>query len=119
MATTVLIVDDHAVFRRFAHRLLEADGFDVIGEAADGSSAVELARALRPQVVLLDIVLPDVDGFAVADSLAAAAPSSSVVLTSSRDADDFGERLHHTSARGFIHKHDLSAARLWALIEAA
>ena len=119
MATTVVIVDDHAVFRRYARRLLEADGFDVVGEAADGSSALALTLMFEPQLVLLDIVLPDMDGFAVAEALAAAAPASCIVLTSSRDADDFGERLHRTSARGFIHKHDLSAARLSALIEAA
>jgi DNA-binding NarL/FixJ family response regulator len=119
MATTVLIVDDHAVFRRFARRLLEADGFAVVGEAADGAAALALARAAAPHVVLLDVVLPDMDGFAVAESLAATAPGTCVVLTSSRDADDFGERLHRTAARGFIHKHDLSAARLSALIEPA
>ena len=119
MPTTVLIVDDHAVFRRFARRLLEAGGFEVVGEAADGSSALSLTLATSPQLVLLDVVLPDTDGFAVAEALAAAAPGSCVVLTSSRDADDFGERLHQTSARGFIHKHDLSAARLSVLFEAA
>src|SRR5215210_747066 len=119
MATTVVIADDHAVFRRFARRLLEAAGFAVVGEAADGSSALGLARATKPEVVLLDIVLPDIDGFAVADALAAAVPGTHVVLTSSRDADDFGERLQRTSACGFIHKHDLSAGRLYALIEGA
>jgi DNA-binding NarL/FixJ family response regulator len=117
MATTVLIVDDHASFRRFARRLLEADGFAVVGEAADGSSALALARATEPQVILLDIVLPDIDGLAVAESLAAATPAACVVLTSSRDEDDYGERLRRTSARGFIHKHQLSVARLSALIE--
>jgi|tagenome__1003787_1003787.scaffolds.fasta_scaffold20739746_2 DNA-binding NarL/FixJ family response regulator len=119
MATTVVIVDDHAVFRHFARRLLEAEGFEVVGVGADGSSALGLTVSLKPQLVLLDVVLPDMDGFAVAEALATAAPGSCVVLTSSRDADDFGERLRRTPARGFIHKHDLSAARLSALFEAA
>ena len=79
MAWSVLIVDDHAGFRSSARALLEADGFDVLGEAADGESAVEQARRLRPQVVLLDVQLPGMDGFAVAESLAAepSGPASS------------------------------------------
>jgi two-component system response regulator FimZ (fimbrial Z protein) len=115
MAPTVLIVDDHAGFRRSARRLLEADGFEVIGEAEDGGSALAAVDRLQPQVVLLDVVLPDVDGFAVAEQLAAAAPGPVVVLTSSREAADFGGRLDRTSARGFIHKDDLSGAALAGL----
>lgn len=70
MAATVLIVDDHAGFRSFcAHALLEAQGFDVVGEAMDGASAVALARTLASELVLLDVGLPDMDGFAVCDAL--------------------------------------------------
>ena len=70
MSARVLIVDDHAPFRALARRLLTADGFDIVGEAADGASAIDAARALHPDVVLLDVQLPDVDGFRVAQALA-------------------------------------------------
>ncbi len=69
MALTVLIVDDHPSFRASARVLLEAEGFDVIGEAADGTSGIEEASRLRPDLVLLDVQLPDIDGFDVASRL--------------------------------------------------
>jgi DNA-binding NarL/FixJ family response regulator len=112
MSRTVLIVDDHAGFRGFARRLLEADGFTVVGEAADGMSALSAVAERQPELVLLDIVLPDLDGFAVAERLADRAPDSVVVLTSSREAADFGARLARSTAAGFIHKDDLSGAAL-------
>ena len=115
MAWTVLIVDDHAGFRSFARRLLEADGFTVVGEAGDGSSAVEAVARLRPALVLLDVMLPDTDGFAIARRLAESGAGSTVVLTSSREPEDFGDRLARSPARGFIHKDDLSGAALAAL----
>jgi CheY-like chemotaxis protein len=67
---TVLIVDDHADFRLFARSLLEAGGFEIVGEAQDGASALAAARALKPGLVLLDVQLPDIDGFAVCERLA-------------------------------------------------
>ncbi len=112
MPQTVLIVDDHARFRGFARRLLEADGFEVVGEAGDGASALAAVAALRPQVVLLDVLLPDTDGFEVAERIAESGAATLVVLTSSREAADFGARLDRSRARGFIHKDDLSAAAL-------
>jgi DNA-binding NarL/FixJ family response regulator len=112
---TILIVDDHAGFRRSAHRLLDAEGFDVVGESASGASAVAQVRALRPQVVLLDVLLPDMDGFAVAEMLAQEAAAPRVVLTSSREASEFGMRLRGTSAHGFLAKAELSGAALCAL----
>jgi DNA-binding NarL/FixJ family response regulator len=117
MAWTVLIVDDHAGFRSFARRLLEADGFTVVGEAGDGSSAVEAAARLRPALVLLDVMLPDTDGFAVARKLSDSGTVTTIVLTSSREADDFAGRLERSPARGFIHKDDLSGAALAALAD--
>src|SRR6266700_3323207 len=69
---TVVIVDDHAGFRSSARALLEAEGFDVVGEAGDGVSALVAVGRLHPHVVLLDIQLPDIDGFEVADRLALA-----------------------------------------------
>ena len=64
---TILIVDDHPSFRASARVVLESDGFSVVGEAADGASALEECCRLRPQVVLLDVQLPDIDGFDVCD----------------------------------------------------
>jgi CheY-like chemotaxis protein len=115
----VLIVDDHAGFRGFARRLLEAGGYSVVGEAADGASAIAAVEELRPELVLLDVVLPDTDGFAVAERLAANGDEPVVILTSSREAADFGQRLERSSARGFIHKDDLSGAALAALADEA
>ena len=104
MRPTVLIVDDHAAFRASARALLEAEGFDVVGEAADGAEAVEAVAVLRPAIVLLDIQLPDLDGLAVAEQLAAVPDAPAVVLISSRDAAAYGPRLRATPARGFIPK---------------
>jgi DNA-binding NarL/FixJ family response regulator len=115
---TVLIVDDHAGFRHFARGLLEATGLSVVGEAEDGRSALDAVAKLRPGLVLLDVMLPDLDGFAVADRLSALAQPPAVVLTSSRDSRDFGERLSRSAARGFIRKDDLSGAALERLIAA-
>ncbi len=115
MSRTVLIVDDHDGFRATARALLEADGFDVIGEAADGEAAVTSARRLRPDVVLLDVQLPGLDGFAVAEQLAAD-PAPAVVLISSRGADAFRRRLAGSPARGFIAKAELSGPCLASLL---
>jgi DNA-binding NarL/FixJ family response regulator len=112
MPWTVLIVDDHAGFRHFARGLLEADGFTVVGEAADGEEALVAADQLRPELVLLDIMLPGIDGFAVAERLAAVGHPPAVVLTSSCAAHDLGERLGQTTARGFIRKDDLTGVAL-------
>ena len=116
VAWTVLIVDDHAGFRSGARLLLEAEGFDVLGEAADGESAVEQARRLRPQVVLLDVQLPGIDGFAVAERLAAEPAAPAVVLISSRDRGAFRGRLEATPARGFITKAEFSGECLSSLL---
>ena len=113
--STVLIVDDHAAFRASARALLEAEGFQVVGEAADGAGAVAAVAILRPAIVLLDIQLPDVDGFAVAQQLATAPGAPAVVLISSRDAATYGPRLQATPARGFIPKSGLSGEALAAL----
>jgi DNA-binding NarL/FixJ family response regulator len=116
---SVLIVDDHASFRRSARRLLEAEGFEVVGEASDGASALAQARSLEPQLVLLDVLLPDLDGFAVAELLAREPSRPLVVLTSSREAADLATRLERTPAAGFLPKGELSGAALAALIGAA
>ncbi len=104
MRPTVVIVDDHAGFRRSAAALLEAEGFDVVGEAADGPDAIGAVAVLRPSIVLLDIGLPVLDGLSVAEQLAAGPDPPVVVLISSRDADAYGARLDRSPARGFIRK---------------
>jgi DNA-binding NarL/FixJ family response regulator len=114
--TTVLIVDDHPDFRSSATALLEAEGFSVVGQVGDGAAAIEATERLRPDVVLLDVQLPDVDGFAVAERLAEAAHPPRVVLTSSREAAAYGPRLEAAPARGFLAKRELSGASLAALV---
>jgi len=116
MGPTVLIVDDHAAFRASARALLQAEGFEVVGEAADGAEAVQAVTSLRPEIVLLDIQLPDLDGLAVAEQLAAVPDGPTVVLISSRDAAAYGPRLQATPARGFIPKSGLSGEALAALV---
>jgi CheY-like chemotaxis protein len=119
VAPTLLIVDDHPSFRSFARMLLSSEGFDVTGEAADGESALDAVAALRPDVVLLDVQLPGIDGFEVATRLAANGNGPVIVLTSSREASDYGSRLTGSPARGFIPKQDLSGSALAAMLIAA
>ena len=114
MYRTVVIVDDHAPFRASARKLLEVEGFEVVGEAADASSAVEIIERFRPDVVLLDVVLPDGSGFDVAERLAGS--GSRVILVSSRDRSDLGSRLLRSSAVGFVPKDELSAEALAELL---
>ena len=114
--TTVLIVDDHDSYRALARRLLESEGFDVVGESADGVSAVADAERLQPEVVLLDVQLPDIDGFEVARRLARLPCAPTVVLCSSREASDYGGQVKRASVNGFISKADLSGTRLAALM---
>lgn len=116
MRPSVLIVDDHADFRRSAGAMLEVEGFTVVGEAVDGPSALSILAAVHADIVLLDIQLPGVDGFEVADLLAAGLDPPVVVRVSSRDADSYGCRLEQSAVRGFIAKSDLSGAALTALL---
>ena len=117
MAWTVLVVDDHPAFRASARRLLELDGFEVVGEAGDGATAIRLTRALRPQLVLLDIGLPDRSGFEVAERLSGA--PAHVVLISSRARADLGKRVRESGAIGFISKEQLSGEAILALLDRA
>ena len=115
MQLTVLIVDDHEGFRQVARALLEADGVQVVGEAADGESAIAEAQRLRPQLVLLDVQLPGIDGFEVAARLGEASDPPAVVLTSSYAADSYRRRLMQSPACAFIPKGELSGKALAAL----
>lgn len=116
LAVRVLIVDDHPTFRSSARRLLEADGLAVVGEAADGESALAAATALEPDVVLLDVQLPGIDGFEVARRLTTSPGCPAVVLTSSRDWSEHGALVLGSGARGFVSKADLSGAALTSLV---
>jgi DNA-binding NarL/FixJ family response regulator len=116
---TVLIVDDHPGFRGWARAVLQAEGFGVVGEAADGAAAIQAASALRPDVVLLDVQLPDMNGFEVAERLRGAGAGGTVVLISSRDAADYGTRIASSPAVGFLAKAGLSGAALEAVLDGA
>ncbi len=113
--TSVLIVDDHPSFRSWARRLLELSGFAVVGEAGDGKSALSAVSDLRPDIVLLDVRLPDIDGFEVADRLAVLDSPPTVVLTSTADAADYRHRLTGAPVAGFVSKERLSAAAFSAV----
>jgi DNA-binding NarL/FixJ family response regulator len=117
MSCSVLVVDDHIGFRAFARALLESEGFEVVGESGDGASAMRAVEQLRPDLVLLDVQLPDLDGFEVADRLAAEENPPTVVLISTRGAASYRRRLAGTTARAFISKGDLSGAALAAALQ--
>jgi DNA-binding NarL/FixJ family response regulator len=116
MPPTVLIVDDHADFRASARALLELQGFEIVGDVEDGEAALEAVERLRPDVVLLDVQLPGMDGFGVADELAAMEPAPRVVLISSRRRSAYEVRLPGAPVAGFLGKHELSGAALAALL---
>jgi CheY-like chemotaxis protein len=113
---SVLIVDDHPSFRATARELLESEGCAVVGEAVDGHAAIAAAQRLQPDLVLLDVQLPDLDGFEVAARLAALNLRSAVVLTSSRAEADFGPLVARSGARAFVPKAELSGQALAALL---
>jgi DNA-binding NarL/FixJ family response regulator len=112
----VLVVDDHAGFRSCASELLQAEGFEVVGEAEDGASALARAAELLPELVLLDIQLPDLDGFEVAERLLAVNQELAIVLVSSRDRSSYGPLVEHSGARGFVSKSDLSGESIERLL---
>ncbi|SRR5712691_7219981 len=114
---SVLIVDDHAPFRSAARALLEGVGFEVVGESEDAAGALEAAGRLRPAIVLLDIGLPDGDGFEVAERLARGDDPPVVILVSSREVAWYRRRLAESSARGFIAKGELSVRAVQALVD--
>lgn len=117
MPGTVLIVDDHPSFRAAARALLEGAGYVVVAEAGNGSEAMSAVDVHRPEYVLLDVQLPDADGFAVAQGIAATQDAPAVIMTSSRAATDFGPLIERSPIRGFITKERLSAAALSELWE--
>jgi DNA-binding NarL/FixJ family response regulator len=116
MSRTVLIVDDHPGFRERARAMLESEGFEVVGEAEDGARALALTAETDPDVVLLDVQLPDGAGFEVARKLCSNGGGPSIVLTSSRDAADYGELISACGACGFVPKGELSGEAVRALL---
>jgi DNA-binding NarL/FixJ family response regulator len=113
---TLLIVDDHASFRAVARKVLEHDGYDVVGEASDGEAALAAISELRPDVVVLDVQMPGIGGFEVAARLKEAGDPPAIVMISSRDGEDFGGLIEQSGARGFIPKHELTGDALAALL---
>ena len=107
-----LVVDDHPSFRRCARELLVEEEFEVVGEAEDGATALALAAELTPDLVLLDVQLPDIDGFEVASRLLALEREWRIVLVSSRDASEYGSLIEASGAHGFVCKADLSGSML-------
>jgi DNA-binding NarL/FixJ family response regulator len=117
MGKSVLIVDDHPSFRASARRMLEAEGYEVVGEAEDGAAALSAVGQLHPDLVLLDVGLPDVDGFEVARRLLGVeGRTPQIVLTSSNDPTDLGEEIGTSGARGFIPKGELTCTAVAALL---
>ena len=114
----MLVVDDHAGFRSMARRLLTAAGFEVVGDAGSGAEAVTASASLRPDAVLLDVQLPDLDGFEVSRRLAQQADPPAIVLTSARALADYGVAVVPPGVRGFLPKAEMSGASLTSLLEA-
>ena len=112
---SILIVDDHPSFRSFARDLLESEGFDVIGESEDGQSGLRAALASRPDVVLMDVQLPDISGFEATRRILTEL-ATAVVLVSTRDESDYGDDIESSGAAGFVPKAELSGARIRRLV---
>jgi DNA-binding NarL/FixJ family response regulator len=119
MCNRVLIADDHSGFRRAATELMTAEGFEVLGCAVDGRSALQMTADLRPDLLLLDVQLPDMSGFEVARRLAAANDPTAIVLISSRDRSDYGGELEISPVNGFITKSDLSGSLIARMLRCA
>lgn len=117
LVDTVLIVDDHDGYRSFLAMMLGDGDFDVVGSVDDGESAVEAVRSLHPDLVLLDVQLPGIDGFEVAEQVSHEPAPPLVVLISTRDVEDFGSRLEAAPIVGFLPKHALSVDALAELLD--
>jgi DNA-binding NarL/FixJ family response regulator len=116
--TTVVVVDDHAGFRTMVRAMLIDGGFQVVGEATAGAAALAVVAGVTPDVVLLDVHLPDMDGFAVSRALRSGGVTAKIVLCSVRPATDYGSRTGSCGADGFLPKADLTADTLRTLLRA-
>jgi DNA-binding NarL/FixJ family response regulator len=110
--TTVLIVDDAQCFRRVARELLERRGYSVVGEADSAATALALAASLMPDAVLLDVRLPDANGFALCTALAECDPPPAVLLVTAEPDLGTYALLERCGARGLVAKEALAATDL-------
>jgi DNA-binding NarL/FixJ family response regulator len=116
MRESVVIVDDNDAFRARTRALLDAEGYDVLGEADDGAGGLRLLRELRPDLALLDVQLPDTDGFTLAERLHAGGGDTAVIIISTREADDYASSVARCGALGFISKSELCGAAMQQLV---
>jgi len=116
MGASVLIIDDHPGFRAQARRMLESEGYRVVGEAGDAASALEVAHAVEPELALVDVYLPDGNGFEVASRLRSLDHPPAVVLTSSHDGAELAQCVAASGARGFVPKTELSREAIEVLL---
>jgi DNA-binding NarL/FixJ family response regulator len=107
MRETVVIVDDNDAFRARARLLLDAEGYEVVGEAGDGAAGLRVLRELGPDLALLDVQLPDTDGFALAERLREHAATTRIIIISTREAADYASSVTGCGAIGFISKSEL------------
>jgi DNA-binding NarL/FixJ family response regulator len=114
---SVLVVDDQAPFRLAARAVVRrAEGFDLAGEAASGEEAVALAQELHPQLVLMDINMPGINGIEATRQLVASDPTTTVFLCSTYQLSDLPPDAKTSGARAYINKEELNAdllQRLW------
>lgn len=115
MPLRVVLVDDDERFRAMARRTLESDGVDVVAEVETGGGTLDAVLRWRPDLVLIDIGLPDIDGLEVARQIGAEAAGAAVILISTRDAE-YGGRVAAGLAAGYLPKDELSLAAIVELI---
>jgi DNA-binding NarL/FixJ family response regulator len=116
MRRRILVIDDNTAFRGALCKVLDTECFTVVAEAVTGASGVQLAREHEPDLVLVDVQLPDTDGFDVAEQLAGLDLPMEVILTSGLHLSDLGTLVAESSARGFIPKAELSVGAIKALL---
>jgi DNA-binding NarL/FixJ family response regulator len=116
MSRTLLVVDDHAAFRALARQVLEGSSFSVVGEAGTAAQGLKMTQDLHPDVVILDVALPDGNGFDLTGALVLNVPAPAVVLVSSRDWGQLSRRVRSSGASGFLPKEQLTAAAVEAML---
>jgi DNA-binding NarL/FixJ family response regulator len=113
----LLIVDDDPRFRTLIRQVLDGEsGFEVVGEAQHGAAALDAVRQLEPDVVLLDVNLPDTNGFDLAPQLVGESGGPAIVMTSSRDEETYEQLAAQAGASAFVSKYDLSPAAISAAL---
>lgn len=116
MSLNILIADDHALFRDSLRSLLEARGLTVAGEARNGREAVELARRIQPDIVLMDLSMPDMDGLAATRLISAGQPEVKVVILTASDDDSNLFEAIKSGAQGYLLK-NLESDEFFSLLE--